>query len=98
MRGGRGRTPLRRRGKRAASEHAKVDLFVAPYTVLPFDGAAARVFGEVRHALMSAGKPIGPFDMMIAATALANALILVTHNTGEFSRVAGLTFEDWEVP
>jgi tRNA(fMet)-specific endonuclease VapC len=73
-------------------------LFVAPYTVLPFDGAAARVFGEVRRTLMSAGKPIGPFDTMVAATALANNLILGTHNTAEFSRVPGLTLEDGEVP
>ncbi len=47
---------------------------------------------------MSVGKPIGPYDTMIAAVALANGLMLVTHNTSEFSRVAGLVLEDWQAP
>lgn len=79
-------------------EHAKVDAFVAPYASLPFDDTASRLFGEIRHALASTGKQIGPYDTMIAAIALANDLILVTHNTAEFSRIAGLKLEDWEVP
>lgn len=83
---------------RVQSEHAKIDAFAAPYISLAFDDAAARVFGEIRHALMSTGKAIGPFDTMIAAIALANNLVLVTHNTNEFSRVPGLTLEDWEIP
>jgi tRNA(fMet)-specific endonuclease VapC len=40
--------------------------------------------------------PIGPNDLLIAAIALANGLIVVTHNTSEFSRVPGLSIEDWE--
>ena len=59
---------------------------------------ATRLFGEIRHALMAAGKPIGPYDTMIAAIVLAHDLTLVTHNTNEFSRVAGLKLEDWEIP
>ena len=82
----------------AANEQAKVDAFVAPYVSLPFDAVAAGVFGEVRHALMSAGKPIGLYDTMIAAVALANNLTLVTHNTSEFGRIPGPTLEDWELP
>jgi len=41
---------------------------------------------------------IGPNDLMIAAIALANGLILVTHNTKEFGRVPGLKLEDWQIP
>ncbi len=82
----------------APTEHAKIDAFAAPYISLAFDEVAARVFGEIRHALSSAGKQIGPYDTMIAAIALAHDLTLVTHNTSEFSRVAGLKLEDWEVP
>lgn len=41
---------------------------------------------------------IGPYDLLIAAIALANNLTLVTHNTNEFSRVPGLVIEDWEIP
>jgi tRNA(fMet)-specific endonuclease VapC len=79
-------------------EHAKVDAFLAPYLSLPFDDAAARVFGEIRAALASVGQQIGPLDTMIAAIALQNDLTLVTHNTSEFSRIAGLKLEDWELP
>jgi len=42
------------------------------------------------------GKPIGPYDLLIAATALANGLVLVTHNTREFMRIPGIQLEDWE--
>lgn len=79
-------------------EHAKVDAFAAPYVSLPFDDVAARLYGEIRHALASVGKQIGPYDMMIAAIALAHDLILVAHNTSEFGRVTGLKLEDWQIP
>jgi tRNA(fMet)-specific endonuclease VapC len=79
-------------------EHAKVDVFTAQFVSLPFEDTAARRFGEIRHALTSAGTQIGPYDTMIAAIALAHDLILVTHNTKEFSRIAGLKLEDWEIP
>jgi tRNA(fMet)-specific endonuclease VapC len=52
----------------------------------------------IRRHLESFGLPIGPYDMQIAAIALANDCTLVTHNTGEFSRVPGLVIEDWQVP
>jgi len=41
------------------------------------------------------GMPIGPFDTLLAGTALANNAILVTHNTKEFERVPNLQIEDW---
>ncbi len=84
-------------GTNPAAEHAKIDAFAAPYVSLPFDDAAAAVYGTIRHALEAAGQVIGPYDLQIAAIALARGLTLVTHNTAEFSRVPGLAFEDWEV-
>jgi len=63
---------------------------------LPLDEQAARVAGQVRAQLAALGTPIGPYDVQIAAIALVNNLILVTHNTGEFGRVNGLQIEDWE--
>ncbi len=63
---------------------------------LPFSGEATRLCGELRATLARQGKPIGPYDLQIAAIALANDCVLVTHNTGEFSRIAGLKLEDWE--
>lgn len=61
-----------------------------------FDDLAAERYGELRAHLDAAGTPIGPNDLMIASIALANSLTLVTHNTGEFSRVPGLRLEDWQ--
>jgi len=67
-----------------------------PYTTLPFDDAAAQVFGRIRATLETAGTPIGPYDLQIAEIALVNGLIVITHNVREFGRVPGLRIEDWE--
>ena len=70
--------------------------FFNEFVSLPFDGQAAAICGYIRAQLASLGTPIGAYDLQIAAIALANHLILVTHNVDEFSRVEGLTIEDWE--
>jgi tRNA(fMet)-specific endonuclease VapC len=49
----------------------------------------------IRADLETRGKPIGPYDVLIAGTALANKSVLVTHNTSEFERIEGLQLEDW---
>lgn len=66
------------------------------FAVLDFDREDARRAGEIRAHLAAAGAPIGPYDALIAAQALARGLVLVTHNTREFARVPGLGVEDWE--
>lgn len=71
--------------------------FFTRFVSLPFDDEAARIYGQIRAALQTAGTPIGSHDMQIAAIALANNLILVTHNTRGFSRITNLTLEDWEL-
>jgi tRNA(fMet)-specific endonuclease VapC len=53
--------------------------------------------GSIRHDLESVGKKIGPYDILIAATALVHDLTLVTSNIGEFSRIKGLKYENWRV-
>jgi tRNA(fMet)-specific endonuclease VapC len=63
---------------------------------LSFDGEAASCYGRIRAELAKKGTPIGPYDLQIAAIALAHGLTLVTHNTDEFRRIDGLTLEDWE--
>lgn len=75
---------------------AMQDVFFIRFTSLPFDNAAADTFGRIRAALETAGTPIGPYDMQIAAIASVHNLIMVTHNTREFGRIAGLQIEDWE--
>ena len=70
--------------------------FFSRFVSLPFDDAAAEVYGEIRVRLEGAGTPIGPNDLCIAAIARASDLTLVTHNTAEFRRVEGLRLDDWE--
>lgn len=59
-------------------------------TVLSYDVAAARVYGQVRARLESAGRPLADADLQIAATALLHGLELVTGNVKHFKPVAGL--------
>lgn len=82
-------TPERSRQRQAA--------FPRRFMLLPFDDAAVDHYADLRVSLERRGVPISHPDMQIAAIALANALVLVTHNTVEFSRIDGLTLEDWEV-
>ena len=55
------------------------------------------VAAKIRADLKLRGTPICPYDLLIAATALANNMVMVTHNTREFSRVEGLVLEDWQL-
>ena len=71
--------------------------FFEPFVSLPFNDDCVEQYGRIRSDLAREGAPIGPYDLMIAATAVTHDLILITHNTREFSRVAGLRLEDWEV-
>jgi len=85
-----------RRSARVAENLRLLTGFFAPLVSLPFDDACAEEYGALRATLAAAGQPIGPNDLLIAATALAHDLTLVTHNLREFSRIAGLKIEDWE--
>lgn len=78
-------------------EQAKVNLLLKTVIELPFDRAAAREAGRIRGLLESQGKMIGPYDILLAAQALAASLTLVTANTNECQRVTGLTVENWQV-
>jgi tRNA(fMet)-specific endonuclease VapC len=69
--------------------------FLLPFDIADFDPTAALAYGIIRADLEAKGLPIGAMDMLIAAHALALKVALVTHNTNEFKRVAGLNVEDW---
>ena len=62
---------------------------------VPWGEVSAERYAEIRVTLESAGTPIGHMDMLIAASALAEGCVLVSHNTAHFSRVPGLVIEDW---
>lgn len=76
---------------------AAIDELLAKVDVISFDVQDAYAAGSIRAWLARAGKPIGPYDLMIAGTALARGLILVTSNTREFCRVPNLVHEDWRI-
>lgn len=84
------------RSAKPVKNREDVDQFAAPFQCLLFDQAAADHFASIRHYLETRGTPIGPYDLQIAAIAMANGCTLVTHNTGEFQRVPGLLLVDWE--
>jgi tRNA(fMet)-specific endonuclease VapC len=73
------------------------DAFLAPFRVVDFDAAAADRYALAKAVLVARGRPIGDRDLMIAAIALANRMTVVTNNVSEFTRVPGLTVEDWTV-
>ena len=85
-----------RKSRHVASNLRLIDAFCEPFTCLPFDEHTADIYGNIRADLEREGRPIGPNDLLIAATALAHSLTLVTHNVSEFARVPGLSIEDWE--
>lgn len=83
--------------KSAQPERSRRDVqnLLGSVVVLPFGVTAAEGYGMVRYYLQRRGLPIGPFDLLIAAHAIAENATLVTNNTREFSRVPTLALEDW---
>jgi tRNA(fMet)-specific endonuclease VapC len=63
--------------------------------VLPVDEAIAGVFGRIKAACRAEGVSASDFDFLIAATAIANRLILATLNLRHFQKIPGLALEDW---
>lgn len=72
-----------------------LDEFASLIPVLPLDQEVGRHYGNVRATLERQGRTIGNNDLWIAAHALSSQLILVTNNEREFSRIDGLSLENW---
>jgi tRNA(fMet)-specific endonuclease VapC len=74
----------------------RLETFLAgPIEILAFDREDARVAGSIRSSLEKMGKPIGAYDLLIAAQALSRQLTLITANVSEFSRIKGISWQDW---
>jgi tRNA(fMet)-specific endonuclease VapC len=80
---------------RPRENHARIDQLVQDLLCLDFDLDAAAAYGRIRAGLEAMGQPIGPNDLLIAAQALSQGLVLVTNNLREFQRVKGLRIESW---
>jgi tRNA(fMet)-specific endonuclease VapC len=81
--------------RRTAENLARFDAL--QFEVVPFDREDARQAAAIRAELATSGSPIGPYDALIAGQAKSRDLTLITRSVGEFSRVAGLRIENWEV-
>ncbi|MEM5402039.1 PIN domain-containing protein [Paraburkholderia unamae] len=81
--------------KGSAKLLTKVESVLATIPVLPLEVPADTEYGRIRAELESAGQKIGANDLLIGAHACALGLTLVTNNTREFSRISGLTIENW---
>ncbi|MGJ3502191.1 tRNA(fMet)-specific endonuclease VapC (plasmid) [Piscirickettsia salmonis] len=84
----------------ARSQHQRknqeaINTLVNKLEVLPYEEKAAKYYGDLRTNLQRKGTVIGGNDMIIAAHALSEKAVLVTHNTKEFQRVEHLELEDW---
>ncbi|WP_413991387.1 type II toxin-antitoxin system VapC family toxin [Labrys okinawensis] len=86
------------RSQQLARNLEVVRLLRQDFEILDFDAEDAREAGDIRADLVRAGRPIGPYDVLIAGQAAARSLVLVTSNTGEFSRIPRLKLEDWTLP
>lgn len=65
--------------------------------VIPYSPQCAMASATIRADLKSKGLPIGPYDILIAGTALANDMVMVTSNMDEFKRIPELSIEDWRL-
>ena len=74
---------------------SQLEAILSAIEILPFQELADRQYATLRCQLEKAGTPIGPNDMLVAAQAISQGLILVTANFKEFSQVPGLAVENW---
>ncbi|MGE0492239.1 MAG: type II toxin-antitoxin system VapC family toxin [Vulcanimicrobiota bacterium] len=79
----------------SARRRLQLQALKSAVTYLPFAEEEARQAARLRARLEKSGTPIGPYDVLIAASALARGATLVTHNLKEFSRVPSLQTVDW---
>lgn len=73
----------------------QLEALISRVNISSFGAQEAKVAATIRANLESKGTPIGPYDILIAGTALSNNATLVTHNTKEFKRIKSLKIEDW---
>jgi tRNA(fMet)-specific endonuclease VapC len=85
------------RSQQPDAAHERLDHFLAPMQILPFEEEDALVGARLRADLARRGCPIGDLDSLIASQAIAHDLILVTNNLREFERVRALRTENWVV-
>jgi tRNA(fMet)-specific endonuclease VapC len=77
------------------AEEQRVRLFCDGFPVLAISEPVIEWFANVKKTLFDCGRPIGDFDLLIAATAMTFGLTLVTNNERHFQRISGLVLDNW---
>ena len=75
-----------------------MDNYEEVFEVVPYDKFAARICGEIQVHAEREGKTLPNYDSQIAATAISNGMVLVTHNVADFEPMKEKSFlrvEDW---
>lgn len=83
------------KSKRPEAHRRQIEELARLARFVPFGQAEARSAARIRAALEAEGRKIGPYDTLIAGTAMAHGAVLVTRNVSEFERIDGLVVEDW---
>ncbi len=83
------------KSERREDNTSKVEKFLLPFEIIPFDDKAASIYARIRAELTGKGTPVGPNDLIIASTVLANKGTLITNNEREFGRIPDLPIENW---
>lgn len=81
--------------RRSSRLDALIDTFLSSVAIMPFDDSSAKSFGTIAANLAMREAPVGEFDVLIAAHAIAVSAILITNNTKHFSQIEGLVVENW---
>lgn len=83
------------KSKSKGSTLEKVERFLQPFEIVPFDDQMTYCYADIRSYLESRGKIIGPNDILIAAIVRFHEGTLITNNVDEFKRIPGLKVENW---
>ena len=86
-----------RASARTGENIERLNQFLLSVEVADFDDASSDAYSRIRLSLRQMGRPTGEMDMLIAAVALSNDAVLVTHNARHFENITGLVLEDWLV-
>ena len=84
--------------KNATTQLAQFETFIANHEVLASDTKACKIVARLYANWRHAGRPLANGDLLIAAIVLANDCVLVTNNERHFTRIPGLTPENWKTP
>ncbi|MFO8193046.1 MAG: type II toxin-antitoxin system VapC family toxin [Bacillota bacterium] len=83
------------KSKKGEDNSARVEQFLLPFEVIPFDSRAAEIYARIRSGLAKKGTPVGLNNLIIASTVIANNGTLITNNEKEFRRIKDLQIEKW---